>query len=356
MSASPQPVYPGMQFHVDRHGKMILRLHYHADPEKSAGEPIPVPELGMSLSPWAKHEYDGMTQKALYRQEYEIDGAATSGQLIYQLDPEATLEQSFAIAETWTRRMSLDPHPAVPDAFLWVATDPWGDRWYYRELWPSRVCFRYEHGELFGKAGPCPEEDARFSIKDYVQTVRWLESKENPENTGPRGAFDEKITLRVIDYAARAFAAQTIEGQHSLNFQQLYEAHMMGTCSCEPRCKPITTAWFDDGKKDHQTGEELVNQGLKPRMVTGPDGKERKRSRIHIFSDKCPELVYQLKNARRQQLTPLQVERMDPTGKPVEVRMHMVDNLRYLEMSNPTYIEPRPHRAKYNPPVAGIAY
>jgi hypothetical protein len=357
LTVATQNVYPGMTWRQDRHGKVILRLHYGADPDKAAGQPIEVPELGMSLSPWAKAEYDSMTQKALYRQEYEIDGSATQGQLVYQLDSEATLEKSFPIPEHWTRRMSLDPHPAVPDAFLWVATDPWGDRWYYRELWPSVVCFRYELGELFGQAGPCPEEDQRFSIKDYVQTVRYLESSENPENRNAKGQpFDEKITLRVIDYAARAFAAQTVEGQKNLNFQQLYEMHMQGMCQCEPKCTRISPAWFEDAKKDHRVGEELVNQGLKPRMVTGPDGKVAKRSRIHIFEDRCPELVYQLKNARRQQLTPVQAERQDPTGKPVEVRLHMVDNIRYLEMCDPRYIEPHQSRPSYEPQTPGISY
>lgn len=356
MSTSAQPIYPGMQYRVDRHGKVILELLYEADPEKGGGERVFVPEANMAMTPWLKREYDSMTNKALFRQEYLVDGSATSGTLIYLLDAEATLEDSFPIPQTWTRRMSLDPHPAVPDAFLWCATDPWGDRWYYRELWPSRVCFRMEGGELFGEAGPCPEEDTRFSIKDYVETLRYLESAENPENKINGQAFDEKITLRVIDYAARAFAAQTAEGQKQLNFQQLYEQHMSGMCACEPKCKLLSPAWFDDAKKDHQTGEELVNQGLKPRLVTGADGKEVKKSRIHIFRDRCPELVYELKNNRRQQLTPVQIERMDPTGKPVEVRKHMTDNLRYLEMCGPTYIEPQAHRGSYEPPVPGIGY
>jgi hypothetical protein len=359
-----QSPYPGMQYVVDRGGKMLLRLHYSADPEKAVGDPIFVPELNLSLSPWAHKEYLGMTNKGLYKQEYEIDGSATQGAKIYNLDEEATLEDSFPIPPHWTRRMGLDPHPSVPHAFLWVATDPYGDRYYYRELWPSKTCFRYEGELLVGRAGPCPEEDNRFTIREYVSTVRYLESSENPENRtsyDDRGqAFNEKIHARVIDYAARAFAADTREGQRQRNFQQVYELHMSGMCKsegiCEHGCQPISPAYFEDSKKDHAVGEELVNNGLKPLMVMDSTGNYRRRSKIHIFRDRCPELIYQLKNARRQQLTPLQAERMDPTGKAVAVRLHMGDNIRYLEMSNPTFVEPIRSSSGWAPPADGIGY
>jgi len=356
VSASPQVIYPGMSYRVDSHGKAILELLYEADPEKGGGEKIYVPEASMWMSPWLKREYESMTNKALFRQEYLVDGSATSGAKIFYLDPEATLEDSFPIPEHWTRRMSLDPHPAVRDAMLWVATDPLGDRWYYREYWPSRVGFHYEGKELRGERGPCPEDEAHGSIKDYVGALRYLESDENPENADRGRAFKERIQARVIDYSARAFPAETREGQRQKTFQELYEGHMSGQCECDPRCPPVSTPYFEDAKKDHQVSEEIVNSGLKVITVIGGDGKERKSSRIHIFKDRCPELIYELKENRRQQLTAIQVERIDPTGKPIEVRKHMTDNLRYLEMSGPIYIERTRRASPYEPPEPHIGY
>lgn len=337
-----ETLHPGITAWNNQLGIRILRLHYSADEAKTPA--------------WAAEQKAGMTNPAKYQQEYEVDFAATLGSLIYQLDAEATLEQSFPIPPTWTRRMGLDPHPSVPHAFLWVATDPYGDRWYYREFWPSKVCFRYDGDALLGNPGPCPEDDGHFAIKDYVGAIRWLESRENPQNVYQGKPFDERISARVIDYSARAFAAETREGQRQLSFQQLYELHMSGTCECESKCQAMHPAFFEDSKKDHAVGEELVNAGLKPITRMGGDGKQRKSSHIHIFKDRCPELIYQLQHARRQQLTPLQTQRMDPTGKAVQVRLHMVDDMRYLEMSKPVYLEPQVARRPYEPPIPGLGY
>lgn len=349
-----------MKFHYNAHGIAVLRLHYEADPTKGGGEKVHVPAIGMDLSPWAKREFDRMTDKSLYRQEYEIDGSATLGQLMFHLDEEASIIEpgdEFPIPQNWTRRMSLDPHPAVPHAFLWCATDPYGDRWYYRELWPSSVAFRYEGGELLGSPGPCPDNDADWRIRDYVAAIRYLESSENPENTDKiAGRFDEKIYQRVIDYAARAFGKGTNDDDPTDNFQTRYEQHMSGTCKCEPRCQPVKRPFFDDAKKDVEVGREVVNAGLKRVSVMGNDGEFHPSAKIHIFRSRCPELIWQLKNARRQQLTPLQAQRQDPSGRIVKVRTHQADNLRYLETANPVYVAPSRPVEDVAPPVQGLSY
>jgi len=340
--------YPGISFKRTPHGIGVLRLHYSADPEKGGGEKLWVPEENMHLSPWAFEQWKGMTNKNMFRQEFEIDAEATLGALLYEMDEQATLEESFAIPETWTRRMSLDPHPGIPHAFLWVATDPWGDRWYYRELWPSKVGFRYEGGRLLGKSGLCPSDDNRIQIKEYVECMKWLESDENPQNVINDKPFTEDIFQRVIDYAARAFGKGTNDDPEQENFQQRYEKWMVEMAVSRP--------YFDDAKKDHDSGFAMVNAGLKPREVMGNDGKFRKRSSIHIFKDRCPELVHQVKNVRLQTLSATQALRQDPTGQPVAVRNHQADNLRYLEMANPVYIKPQIPAPAYEPAYAGTSY
>jgi hypothetical protein len=347
------PIFPhtGIRVHKNAHDITVMRLHYEADPAKGEGQKVYVKELDRELSPWAYQAYKAMTEQDLYMREYEIEAEATLGALIFHLDDEATLEPSFPIPPTWTRRMSLDPHPSVPHAFLWVATDPWGERWYYREMWPSQSCWRYNaNGKLSGKPGPCPENEPIVRIQDYVGTMKWLESADNAENVHQGKRFDENIHARVIDYAARAFGQGTNDDQEQPNFQQRYEMYMM-----LPETR-VTCPTFDDAKKDRDVGFEMVNAGLKPHLTLTNDDKRRKRSRIHIFKDKCPELVWQLKNNRRQQLTAVQALAKDPTGKIVPVRTHMTDNMRYLEMSNPIYINPERPRSTWHQQHEGIAY
>lgn len=272
-----------------------------------------------------------MTNPADYEQEFEINFSAKLGTLIYQLNAEATLEKSFPIPKEWTRYCALDPHPVVPHAFLWIAVDSWGDAWVYRELWPSRIC---------GTPGNAPEDDNRFTIKQFVETAQWLESTTNPENA--HLSTDEDIFRRVIDYAARSMGQGFDEENPSLNFQDRYEA---------------LSGWrFTDCIKDLNAGYEAVNEWLKPRDVEQPDGSFRARSKLHIFADRCPELVYELKTNRFQQLTPLLADRQDPTGKPQAKRNHLTDCLRYLVMSGLDYIGQRKVRSTWKPMNAGINY
>ena len=346
--------YRGIEVHENEHGITVVRLHYDADPEKGDGLKTYVQDIKLSLSPWAMSQYTQATNKGLYLQEYEIDASATEGQRVYILHPEATLCQSFPIPKDWTRYFGLDPHPAVPHACLWCAVDPWGDLWAYRELWPSKVAYRYENGILNGKPGACPGEDNRFRVRQYVDTIAWLESKANPENCGKDGkAFDETITKRVIDYAARAFGKGTSDDPEQLNYQQRFELEAQNH---EQDTRDEFYLSFEDAKKNRNAGEETVNDWLTPRQVD--DGKNgwHEKSRLHIFEDRCPELIYELKNNRREQLSAVQAEKIDPTGKPVQVRKHMTDNLLYICAANPVFVPPSVRHDSYAPPVKGISY
>jgi len=345
MSGEIKFIRRGLSLRTNPHEIDIARLHYEVDREKADGEKIWVPEIGLHLSPWAYGQYRGMIDPSMFLQEYEINFGARLGSLVYQLHDEATLEKSFPIPPNWTRYFSLDPHPAVPHAALWGAVDPWGDLWIYRELWPSKQ---------YAKPGPCPDDDYRYPVKHYVEAYYYLESDQNPENEWNGERFNEAVHERVIDYAARAFGKGTSDDPEQPNYQQRFEQ------KSEEFADEQSVRWsltFSDAKKDRGVGEDLVNDYLLPREVD--DGKDgwRKRSRLHIFADRCPELVYELKNNRRQTLTPLQAERVDPTGKPVMVRKHMTDNLLYMCMANPQYVGlPRPRENRWQPATEGIAY
>jgi hypothetical protein len=335
--------YPGIKV-WETEQATIMRLHYLADPMKGLGRCTYVPDINMELTPWALGEYTGMADKGLYRQEYEIDFEATQGARLFYMEDAATLVQSKDIGpipHEWTRWYGLDPHPRVPHSHLWGAVDPYGDRWYYREFWPSKI---------YGKPGNVPEDDNRVKIRQHVEIVHWLESAENPENGGKA----ERIHRRVIDYAARAFGKGTVDDEPQLNFQQRYEriSRKVGKEKGEPSWKMT----FVDCVKDHDAGIELVNDGLKPLWVEGPDGNELRRSRIHIVADKCPELVYQIHTNRYPKLTPLQADTRDPLPDPIQKRRHGTDNLRYIEMDKPRFIRTGIVKSDYAPLHAGVDY
>jgi hypothetical protein len=338
----------GMSSWKNHHGITILRLHYSADPDKGEGETTYVKEINKHLSPWALTAYGRMTDPTLYLKEYEIDAEATLGAKLFQFTEEVTVEPVREIPPEWTRRMSVDPHPGIPHAHLWAATDPWGDRWYYREVWPSKVCYEWRNGILYGKPGPCPQDERGPNILEYAQTIKYLESAENPENRQGKEAFEEEIFARVIDYAARAFGKGTNDDPEQENYQQRYEKHLSDL--------EVSRPYFDDAKKDRQVGVEVVNEGLKIIERMGNDGEYHKTSRIHILGERCPELIHQLKSNRRQLLSPLQIERQDPTGKPVKVRNHMTDNLRYIEMANPIYVAKEVFYDSFQPVARGFSY
>jgi hypothetical protein len=307
--------HAGVRTWVNPHGIRIFRLHYSADSDKTVE--------------WAAKQKAAMTNSADYEQEYEINFSAKLGTLIYQLHEEATLEKSFVIPSGWTRYFALDPHPVVPHAGLWIAADAWGDFWAYRELWPSRI---------YGLRGNVPEDDNRYSIKQYVETVKWLESKDNPENEGR----DEDIFQRVIDYAARAMGQGFFDEKPEYNFQKRFEE--LGKWN------------FTDCIKDNSAGPEKVNEWLKPRDVEQEDGTFKPKSKLHIFQDKCPELIYELKNNRFQQQTPIMIERQDPTGKAMAKRNHLTDCLKYLAMADIQYVPDRAIRSNWKPISKGVNY
>lgn len=316
---------PGVRVWKNKRDVVIFRLHYSADPNKT-------PE-------WAAREKMRMADDALYQQEYEIDFGSTGGSLIYQYTPEATEEDEFPVPHSWTRRMALDPHPVKPHASLWGATDPYGILHIYREFWPSKV---YNMGAMV------PENDNRVSVKEYVECVKFLESAENVQNSGKA----ENIYERVIDYAARAFGKGTSDDNpdEQSDFQTRFEREA-DAIDLDFR--------FRDAKKDMQVGIELVNAMLKPSLMEEDPktGVFRPRSQIRIMRERCPELIWQLKNNRRKNSTAQQAENDDPTMRLIRKKNDLSDCSKYLLRNGIEYVDPAPDRTNsWIPSQEGISY
>lgn len=99
---------------------------------------------------WAEREYLG---------KYELDFGT-----MFELKTEHIIEP-FEIPQDWMRVMAIDPHPNTPFASLWVAINPQGEYFVYREL-------QQEHSTL----------------REFVETIKRIENESR-----------ERIKFRLID-------------------------------------------------------------------------------------------------------------------------------------------------------------
>jgi hypothetical protein len=303
----------------------------------------------MKTMAWYEKQAKTMDE-AYARQEFQIDFGATSGQQIYHLTDEYTIEDDFIVPRHWTRRMILDPHPRKPFASLWLATEPDGFSHVYREFWPSKI---------YGRPGRVPEDDNRVSIPNYVECCAWFESKDNPKNIGHENLYE-----RVIDYAARAFKQQTANAQNvaEINYQELIEnaaEEVAEQRDAQGRLKyPNFSMRFTDAKKaDKGAGISLVNEMLLPLEVLKADGTGyEKRSKLRIMRS-CTEIIWQLKHNRIASQTSHQKELTDPEMKVLQVRNDLSDCLLYAVRNGLEYIAPHDSEdSTWIPAYEGVSY
>jgi hypothetical protein len=159
--------------------------------------------------------------------------------------------------------------------------------------------------------------------------VKYFESAENPENHGKK----EKIHMRIIDYAARAFGHDT-QNPDSVDYQKLYED--AGAAIGHP-------LWFEDCQKDNDAAYAEVNEWLRPRPIQGPDGTVIQRSRLRIFRT-LPQLRWELLNCRVKMLQPHQVDVKDPEFKVIERKNNCSDCLKYWAMEKRQYFKNKKRR------------
>jgi hypothetical protein len=286
-----------------------VRLHYSADDDKN-----PLTEKGKA---WVEAGKKNAPSLEWWNQEQEIMFDARQGARIYhQFQDDATqVVEPFQIPESWTRYFGLDPHPRVPHAMLWAAMSPEGILYPYRELWPSRV---------YGTSKNVPEDDNVFPIRHYVETIKFLESEENPENGGKK----EKIHLRVIDYAARAFGVDR-DNPDAINYQERYEQYSREIGH------PL---YFEDCTKDNDAAYEEVNEWLRPVPSLDGKGEVAHKARLRIFRN-LRELRWELLNNRVKMLQAHQVDTKDPEFKIIDKRNHLTDVLKYLIVAKPRYVQ-----------------
>jgi len=296
----------GLTFGRTENDWAVVHMHYSADPTRT--------------SEWAKVEQKKYTSIGDWRKEQEIDPFAKDGTLVYpEFKQEVHVIEHAKIPKKLTRFSAIDPHPRTPHAFLWVGIDRWGDWYVYRELWPSKVCGQ-------SKTLKDTDEENRFTIKEYCEVVAQLEGNKiewmNPETDDEYGVYrelpgGEKIIYRYMDQAGKGFDAAG-DAQKRESYWDRYQNFGL-TCQSP--------------KKQHQAGEDAIRELLKLRKHdlygTWP--------RIHI-SDRCPELIYELLRHRYPTTLRFSPDKELP-DKPVAVRTHLIDDLRYLATAPIGYIK-----------------
>lgn len=307
-------------------GIPVVRIHYSANPK--------------CTTEWAAAEKKRYTSQAWWNQEMEMQYEAMSGQRVYpEFDQTLHVIEHSRIPKRMCRFMAIDPHPRTPHAFLWIGIDAWHDWYVYRELWPSVV---------YGTPVTLKDdqEDKRFNVKDYAETVAVLEggsikwySPETDMETGeliqghpgicPRcgraaeqvvsSCHDhrgpERIIERFMDQAGKGFIAS---GEHQQVESYADRYYRYGIQCADP-------------VKSHKVGEDSVHELLKNRKhdVYGD------WPRLHV-SSRCVELILEFLKHRYKKTRTLSEEK-ELKQEGVESRCHLLDNLRYLACGRLAY-------------------
>jgi hypothetical protein len=318
---------PGLLLKRTAEGHAVLRVHHLADPDKQMA--------------WRIEERKKYTSQAYFDKEIDIKYRALSGQSIYpEFNQAVHVVDDASIPPMLTRYMSIDPHMRTPTAMLWVGIDQWGDWWVYRELWPSAVC------GLKKNLKDIDQEPHRYTPHEYVETAAKLEGNKidwiNPETDYEEGIYRQ---LRIGDEGqARWVGDRLVEGIAERNGEKIVYRFMDQAgkgFQTSGVGQPETFHWstyvrygFDlqEPNKKHATGEDAIHELLKLRHhdVYG------QWPRIHIARS-CKELIVELEMAHYK-ATSMTADK-ELSQQAVDLRTHMIDNLRYLATGEIGYIK-----------------
>lgn len=288
-------------------GIPVIQLRYTADP-------MMTPEVVAAMR-------RGYSSEAHWRKEMEGDAGALGGTVVYpEFDPELHMVPDTQIPRRGCRYMSIDPHPRTPHAFLWVLVDAWNDLYVYRELWPSII---YGVNRKLTDV----EEENIYTIKDYAQTLAWLEGNSlefRGEHTRNERAIyryneskGERIIYRLMDQASKGFLA-TGEAEQEESYSVRYARYGI-------HCR--------DPRKAHHAGEDAIRLALAPRK----HDTKGQWPRLHI-AESCEELRLEFQT-HKYKATKTVTDERDLNQERVKARCHLLDDLRYLLTSPLAYIK-----------------
>lgn len=281
----------GISQRTTKLGFHVLRLHYSADPDKDPATP--------EGKRWYDEARKGMSD-ARWRQEHELDYGALGGQLVFpdfREDIHVVKERHPVDPCQATIWMACDPHPRAPHAFLWLAVNRAGEMAVIWSYWSPNY--------------------QRKTVNEYAEKLKVFDSEFKPYR-------------RLMDVAGRSFNADETHDY----FDAYREAR-------DEKGKRIGVNFQPAKKNRDYTGYDLIEQALKPTPFVVND-KEEVRPRLTIWKD-CgdnDELIYQFKTLRYREWKG-NVTDKDAPEEPQDKRRHLIDDLSYILLDKPRFIEKR---------------
>jgi hypothetical protein len=268
-------------------GTCVLRVHYSADLDRAKPE-------------WKERERRKYTSEGAWQREQEVVFSAGGGERLFAetlntyghkiiIDPESS---GFEPSPHWNYFGGFDSGKANPTAALVACTDFDGTVYILREYYVPGLSPK-EHiprlKQLWGFVGTQMFADPSIFYETQAQ------------NDGKFKAIASLYAEQGIDNLGRA-----PENNELLGMERIL-AHWMNLDRCEPTLKIVCPKASQDIAKPHYGAH---NEG-------------------------CPNLLWELRRARRAELTATQLATKNPTEKIIDKDNHLRDCLKYLLLALP---------------------
>lgn len=168
----------GLIVKENKQGHKVIRLHYSADPFKT-------PE-------WAEKEaakYSGGRTSLLWRQEYEIDFNAGSGELVF---PEFSELEGLLTCDPFITEKNADD-------FTWFGGFDWGTRnpFSFHAYAESKEQIFYSAWEYYGERQPIPVVAKNIKQCPFYDRIQWIAADPSiwTENISKKDGFTSVATM-----------------------------------------------------------------------------------------------------------------------------------------------------------------
>jgi len=268
-------------------GTCVLNCHYTADPDRAKPE-------------WKEQERRKYTSESKWQAEQEMVFGAGGGERLFAeilntygdkiiIDPETT---GFRPSPHWNYYGGFDSGKANPTAALIAAIDFDGIIYILREYYVP---------------GLSPKQHVPWlkQLFGFVDTPMFADPSifyaTQAQNDGKFKAIDSLYAEEGINNLCRAPENNELLGMERI--QTLW----MNLDRCESRLKIVCPKASQDMAKPH----------------------------YGVHNEGCPNLLWELRRARRAELTPTQLATQNPTEKIVDKDNHLRDCLKYLVLAFP---------------------
>ena len=268
-------------------GICVLRAHYSADPERAKPE-------------WKQRERRKYTSEGAWQREQEIVFSAGGGERLFAeilntyghkiiIDPQSS---GFRPSPHWTYFGGFDSGKANPTAALVACIDCDGTIYILREYYALGLSPK-EHTPFLKQLCEFVGADVFADPSIFYET--------HAQNDGRFKAIASLYAEQGIENLVRA-----PENNELLGMERIL-SHWMNLDTCEPTLKIICPQAVQDIAKPH----------------------------FGVHNEGCPNLLWELRRARRAELTATQLATKNPTERIVDKDNHLRDALKYLLLAAP---------------------